>query len=70
MENEVKELKTTDAGSYLKQQGKTKLVSLPSGAVFEIKKITGRDYLKSGGIVLQSAGNLADKNAEEKQKKL
>jgi len=44
--------KITSANEYKETNCKTKLVELPSGAVFEIKKVTQRDYLIEGGSVI------------------
>ena len=44
--------KITSANEYKEQLCKTKIAELPSGAVFEIKELTQRDYLIEGGSII------------------
>lgn len=62
------ELKVTSASDYKSTQSTRKLVKLPSDAVFEIRKITGRDYLREGGLALQSASDFTSSTIDEKNK--
>jgi len=68
--NDNIETKITSAQDYISKFKRkiTKIVNLPSGATFEIKKITLRDYIKCGGITLQSLSDITDKTVEEKNK--
>ena len=57
----------TTVESYRSKNVQTKEVTLPSGEVFEIKKITTRDYIQNGGLQLSSASEIAG-SSEEKNK--
>ena len=46
-----------------------KIVELPSGEYFEIKKVTGRDYIRAGGLPVLSVREIAGQS-EEKQKEI
>jgi len=61
----------TGINEYRKKVSGEKEVSLPSGAVFKIKKITGRDFVKYGMLPLKSTMEIARaKNNEEVVNKL
>jgi len=66
----MEELKVSLASDYKSKQILRKLVKLPSDAVFEIKKITGRDYLREGGLGIQSAADFANPDVSTEKNKI
>jgi len=62
----MEELKVTGIADYRKKTQATKKVKLPSGAVFEIKKVTGRDFLREGTLPIQGTRDIVE--SEEKRK--
>lgn len=68
MDNE--NLKPTTADSYLNKRKETKIVKMPSGDVFEIYKMTGRDFLRQGGMGIQSVRDLIKEPSKEKRKEM
>lgn len=66
----MNELKVSSVNDYKSKQDNRKLVSLPSGSVFEIKKITGRDYLREGGLGLQSAVDISNPDVSAEKNKI
>ena len=62
----MEELKTTGIEDYRKRTQATKLVALPSGAKFEIKKVTGRDFLRQGTIPVQGTRELMESEEHRK----
>jgi len=75
----MEELEPTTIEDYKKRTHATKVVALPSGARFEIKKVSGRDFLRQGNIPLQGTRELMeseeyrkawwDKLSDEQKKK-
>jgi len=69
---------TTGIMDYRKMVSGEKEVTLPSGAVFRIRKLRGRDFLKIGGFPIVSTTDIArskpedifEKISDEERKKL
>jgi len=57
----------TTAQEYKEKAQQTREVTLPSGAVFKIKNITGRDFVRDGGIPLDTLNQLTSSTADEKK---
>lgn len=57
----------TKAEEYMVKAAKEREVTLPSGAVFKVKNISGRDFIREGGISLDTIAQLTDKTASEKK---
>ncbi|MFH1423098.1 MAG: hypothetical protein ABIH42_10355 [Planctomycetota bacterium] len=63
--------KITTASEYVLKNAGTKQVTLPSGAVFEIRKISSRAYLQAGGLHLASRVELLlSKEAQAKREEI
>lgn len=55
----------TSAKEYLEKNCQTKKVILPSGSVFEIKTITGRDYLSEINLPIKSSKEISLEDPEK-----
>ena len=56
---------TTGISDYRKMVSGEKEITLPSGAVFRIRKIRGRDYLKTGAFPVKSTVEIARSGKSE-----
>jgi len=61
-----KNLKPTTVADYLKKHSKITLFTLPSGAVFEIKKISPEFYIENEGSVVDGIDDITDKEERKK----
>lgn len=57
----------TNAQDYKDKAAQEREVTLPSGAVFKIKRITGRDFIRDGGIPIETLQQLTSSTADEKK---
>jgi len=56
----------TTAEEYRKKHSTTTLVKLPSGAVFEIRKLTPEWYIENEGSVVSGVDNITDREERKK----
>lgn len=61
------EKKVTTVNEYLEKSCSTKLVELPSGAVFKIRKVTARDYVVNSEMPIRSTKEISTSSDEKNQ---
>jgi len=60
----------TAVEEYLKKTKDTKTVTTQSGSVFVLRKITGRDFIRKGGLMLTSLNEVIKSKTDDKKKAL
>jgi len=58
----------TGIDEYRKQTGGTQEVPLPTGAVFKIRKLTGRDFMRQGNFPVSSSKDIVQAKKELTEK--